>query len=113
MFGAVGYIAAIAILTPGYQMFQAANNAMMTANVPVDQRGAVSGLLSLSRNIGLISGASFMGAVFTVGGGSSAIEDADYGAILDGMQTTFLLGGVSILIALWFTRLSARDHVEQ
>ena len=113
MFGAVGYIAAIAILTPGYQMFQAANNAMMTANVPVDQRGAVSGLLSLSRNIGLISGASFMGAVFTVGVGSSAIEDADYGAILDGMQTTFLLGGVSILIALWFTRLSAPDHIEQ
>lgn len=113
MFGVLGYIAAITILTPGYQMFQAANNAMVMADIPADQRGAVSGLLGLSRNIGLICGASVMGAVFYVGVGTSTIENATHGAIINGLQTTFLLGGLSILVALWFTRRLAQDKVEQ
>ncbi|WP_417266846.1 hypothetical protein [Celeribacter baekdonensis] len=54
-----------------------------------------------------------MGVVFSAGVGTSAIEEAVYGAIIDGVQTTFLLGGLSILIALWFTRRLALDHVEQ
>lgn len=110
-FGVAGYIAAIAILTPGYQMFQSANNVMVMADVSTDQRGAVSGLLGLSRNIGLISGASVMGAVFSAGVGSTAIEEAATAAIVDGLRITFMLGGLSILIALWFTRRLASVHV--
>jgi MFS family permease len=110
-FGVVGYIAAIAILTPGYQMFQSANNVMVMADVSADQRGAVSGLLGLSRNIGLISGASVMGAVFSAGVGSTAIEEAAEAAIVDGLRITFMLGGLSILVALWFTRRLASVHV--
>ncbi|GAA6197518.1 MFS transporter [Pseudophaeobacter arcticus] len=110
-FGVVGYIAAIAILTPGYQMFQSANNVMVMADVSADQRGAVSGLLGLSRNIGLISGASVMGAVFSAGVGSTAIEEAAEAAIVDGLRITFMLSGLSILIALWFTRRLASVHV--
>ena len=59
-FGLAGYVAAIAILTPGYQLFQAANNTVVMLDVPSDQRGVMSGLLSLSRNLGLITGASAM-----------------------------------------------------
>lgn len=110
-FGVAGYIAAIAILTPGYQMFQSANNVMVMADVSADQRGAVSGLLGLSRNIGLISGASVMGAVFSAGVGSTAIEEAAEAAIVDGLRITFMLGGLSILIALWLTRRLASVHV--
>ena len=109
-FGVAGYIAAIAILTPGYQMFQSANNVMVMADVSADQRGAVSGLLGLSRNIGLISGASVMGAVFSAGVGSTAIEEAAEAAIVDGLRITFMLGGLSILVALWFTRRLASVH---
>ena len=109
-FGVAGYIAAIAILTPGYQMIQSANNVMVMADVSADQRGAVSGLLGLSRNIGLISGASVMGAVFSAGVGSTAIEEAAEAAIVDGLRITFMLGGLSILIALWFTRRLASVH---
>lgn len=109
-FGVAGYIAAIAILTPGYQMIQSANNVMVMADVSADQRGAVSGLLGLSRNIGLISGASVMGAVFSAGVGSTAIEEAAEAAIVDGLRITFMLGGLSILVALWFTRRLASVH---
>ena len=112
MFGVVGYIAAIAVLTPGYQMFQSANNTMVMAEVPADQRGAVSGLLGLSRNIGLILGASAMGAIFSLGVGTSAIENAASGAIADGMRLTFMVAGASMVGALWFTRGSS-NHIEQ
>ncbi len=66
MFGVAGYVAAIAILTPGYQLFQAANNTAVMMDVQPDQRGVMSGMLSLSRNLGLITGASLMGAVFAL-----------------------------------------------
>lgn len=111
IFGLVGYITAIAVLSPGYQMFQSANNTMVMADVPADERGAVSGLLGLTRNLGLISGASVMGAVFSFVVGTDAIEDAASGAIVDGLRVTFLLGALSILFALWVTRRHALDQV--
>ncbi|OAN67946.1 MFS transporter [Sulfitobacter sp. EhC04] len=110
--GIVGYIAAIAILTPGYQMFQSANNTMAMANVPDAERGAVSGLLGLSRNLGLVGGASVMGAVFSFGAGAGSIEAAAPGAIGNGMQLTFMIAGASMVAALWITRGLSRDVVE-
>ena len=61
MFGVAGYIAAIAVLTPGYQLFQAANNTAVMTDVRADQRGVISGMLNLSRNLGLVTGASVDG----------------------------------------------------
>ncbi|WP_245412321.1 MFS transporter [Notoacmeibacter ruber] len=102
--GLSGYIMAIVVLTPGYQMFQSANNTLVMADVPTDRRGAISGLLGLSRNVGLVSGASIMGMIFNWGVGSSAIESAAPSAIVSGMRLTFLVGGASIAAALWFVR---------
>jgi len=66
--GAIGFVGPLALVTPGYALFQTANNTAVMADVPAGQRGVVSGLLTLSRNLGLISGASAMGAVFASGG---------------------------------------------
>ena len=66
-FGVLGYIAPLVVITAGYALFQAANNtAVMTDSRP-EQRGVISGLLNLSRNLGLITGASVMGALFALG----------------------------------------------
>lgn len=100
-FGLVGYILAIIILTPGYQLFQAANNTMVMVNVTANQRGTISGLLTLARNIGLILGASVMGIIFSWGARTSAIEFAEPDAITNGMQLTFLVAAALIIIALW------------
>lgn len=66
--GAIAYVGPLAIVTPGYALFQAANNTAVMADVPAEQRGVISGLLTLSRNLGLITGASAMAAVFAWGG---------------------------------------------
>ncbi|WP_233980080.1 MFS transporter [Pectobacterium versatile] len=104
LLGVTGYILAIIVLTPGYQLFQAANNTATLAEVPGNQRGTVSGLLNLSRNIGLIAGASIMGQVFALGVGTEDFTHAEPASLANGMQLTFFLAGAMVLVAIAFTR---------
>jgi len=100
MFGIAGYIAAIAVLTPAYALFQAANNTAVMMDVHPNQRGVISGLLNLSRNLGLITGASLMGAVFALASAATNITTADSESVATGMRITFAVAGVLIVMAL-------------
>lgn len=100
MFGVAGYIAAITILTPGYQLFQAANNTAVMAHADPDQRGVISGMLSLSRNLGLVTGASVMGAVFAFATATTDITTAQPDAVATGMRVTFAVAALLIVVAL-------------
>jgi MFS family permease len=99
-FGIAGYIAGIAILTPGYQLFQAANNTVVMADIRADERGVTSGMLNLSRNLGLVTGASVMGAVFALAASASDLATARPDAIAQGMRVTFAVAAALIVIAL-------------
>ena len=100
LLGVAGYLLGIAVLTPGYQLFQASNNTAVMAEVAPDQRGVISGLLSLSRNLGLITGASFMGAVFAFASSAADITAARPEAIATGMQVTFAVATLMVTLAL-------------
>lgn len=100
LLGIVGYLAAIAILTPGYQLFQAANNTMVMMDVEEDRRGVISGLLGLSRNLGLVTGASAMGAIFFHATGSRDLSATGPEAVAGGMQVAFAVAGGLMLAAL-------------
>ena len=99
-FGVLGYVVPIAVLTAGYAAFQAANNTSMMAELPQEQRGVVAGLLALSRNLGLITGASVMGAVFAFASGPSSLAAAVPQAVAAGMRFTFAAAAVVVLFAL-------------
>lgn len=98
--GTLGYILPLVVLTVGYAFFQTANNTVVMMDVHPDQRGVISGLLNLSRNLGLITGASVMGALFTVASATSDITTAPPEAVATGMQITFAVAGALILVAL-------------
>lgn len=98
--GPAAYMAGIAILTPGYQLFQAANNTAVMADVAADRRGVVSGLLSLSRNLGLITGASVMGAVFALASRTVDVTTAPAAAVERGTHATFAAATGLIVIAI-------------
>ncbi|MDB5526633.1 MAG: major facilitator superfamily 1 [Rhizobium sp.] len=100
LFGIAGYIAAIAVLTHGYALFQAANNTAVMIDIRPDKRGVMSGLLNLSRNLGLITGASVMGAVFALASATIEITTARPGAVASGMQITFAVAAMLIVVAL-------------
>jgi MFS family permease len=74
--GISGYIAPIVVITVSYALFQTASNTAVMTDVHPDQRGIISGTLNLSRILGLISGASVMGAVFAVASSTTDIATA-------------------------------------
>lgn len=101
--GMVGYVASLMVLTSGYALFQAANNAsVMTGSAP-ESRGLTSALLGLSRNLGLITGASVMGTVFTLGSNGQTAFGPHENTIA-GLQLTFtiaaLFGAAALAITL-------------
>jgi len=98
--GVAGYIAPIVLMTVCYALFQTANNTAVMADVPADSRGAISGMLNLSRNLGLITGASVMGAVFAFASAATDITTAGPAAVATGMRITFAVAGVLIVAAL-------------
>jgi MFS family permease len=98
-FGVGGYIAPMVVITLGYALFQAANNTAVMLDVLPDQRGMVSGLLNLSRNLGLVTGASAMGAVFALASKAVDIGTAQPQAIASGMRTTYLVALGLIVVA--------------
>ena len=95
--GAAGYVGALVIVTPGYALFQAANNTAVMADVEAGERGVVSGLLNLSRNLGLVTGASLMAAVFAAAAGAASITAARPAAVAQGMHLTFAVA-VALLL---------------
>ena len=99
-FGIAGYIAPIVVITAGYALFQAANNTAVMTDVRPDQRGVISGMLNLSRNLGLITGASVMGAVFALASATTDITTARPEAVATGMRITFAVAAILIVVAL-------------
>ncbi len=98
--GAPGYIAPIVVTTVGYAVFQTANNTAVMSGIHPDQRGVTSGLLNLSRNLGLITGASVMGAVFAFASSAVDLTTAPPAAVATGMRVTFAVAGVLIVGAI-------------
>ena len=99
-FGVPGYIAPLTCITAGYALFQAANNTAVMTSIQPEQRGVISGMLNLSRNLGLITGASVMGIVFALGTGTSSIMSAPPEAVTAGMRATFNVAVILILLAI-------------
>ncbi|BDD11750.1 MFS transporter (plasmid) [Fulvitalea axinellae] len=100
LFGPTGYVMALALLTPGYQMFQAANNTAVMMDTHTDQRGLIAAMLTLFRNVGLITGASVMGGIFAFSAGSAPLESLGPEAVSMGMGITFIVASSLVFICL-------------
>ena len=98
--GIPGYIAPMVVMTVGYALFMTANNTAVMTDIDADQRGVIAGLLSLSRNLGLITGASVMGAVFALASRAGDITTARPEAVAIGMRFTFAVAAMLIVAGL-------------
>jgi Na+/melibiose symporter-like transporter len=108
--GIPGYIAPLVVMTAGYALFQAANNTAVMTNIQADRRGVVSGMLNLSRNLGLVTGSSVMGAVFAFASAAAEVTAAHPDAVATGMRTTFAVAAILMLAAL---AIAAAGHALQ
>jgi EmrB/QacA subfamily drug resistance transporter len=99
-FGVAGYLAPIVTITIGYALFQTANNTAVIRDIPKDQQGVASAMLNLSRNLGFVTGASMMGAVFAFASRSADLTKAEPAAIATGMRATFAMAAALTVVAL-------------
>ncbi|CAI1498974.1 Spectinomycin tetracycline efflux pump [Serratia quinivorans] len=101
--GVSGYVAPLCLITLGYSLFQVANNTALMKHAAPEQRGVISGMVNLARNLGLITGASAMGALFMLAANTDDIKLATAEAISNGMRVSYLTAGVLAAIALVMT----------
>lgn len=109
--GVLAYVGPLVVLTTGYALFQAANNTAVMAGAAQHQRGVVAGVLTLSRNIGLIAGASLIGALFAHGAGAADVTTAAPGAVGAGMRLAYALSALVLLAAILIARAAARAQL--
>lgn len=100
LFGTAGYVIALIALTPSFQMFLAANNTAVMAGASPAQRGRLSGLLGLSRNLGLMTGASAMSSLFVAFLGATNIARAPVADVAHAFSMTFTIAALLTLVAL-------------
>ncbi|GAA0222303.1 MFS transporter [Saccharothrix mutabilis subsp. mutabilis] len=99
-FGVVGYVLPLVVVTASYAVFQAANNTGVMKDVPARDRGLVSGMLTLSRNVGLMGGASAMGAVFAFAAGTGDVTSAAAWEVARGTRWTFVVAAALVAVGL-------------
>jgi len=116
--GVIGYIAAISVITAGYALFQTSNNTTVMTAIAPQHRGVISGMLNLSRNLGLITGASVMGALFSFATRTTHLTQVPAAAIATGMHFTFAVAAALTILSLAIAvgtrskRLAAGDHLD-
>lgn len=98
--GVPGYLGPIGIMTAGYALFQTANNTLVMSGASASLRGVTAGLLNLSRNLGLVTGVSVMGAAFAMISRNPEISRASALAVRAGMRGTYAIAALVILAAL-------------
>ncbi|MCA1243912.1 MFS transporter [Stappia stellulata] len=105
-FGVGGYVAALFTLTPAFQLFLAANNTTVLLDASPEQRGRLSGLLGLSRNLGLMTGASLMPSVFVAILGTGDAAHASGDRVAHAFSMTFTAAAGVALLALGLAAFS-------
>ena len=101
------YILLMVFVTIGYALFQTANNTALILMLEPKRKGLMTGLLNLSRNIGLINGTVLMSSIFAYSTGRqnlASFSESSTASVIHGFSWCFsitaLLMGISLLISL-------------
>jgi hypothetical protein len=92
----VGFIILALLLTGlGIGTFNAPNNAELLSSVPRQRMGNASGMMGMTRTLGMVVGVALSSAIFTgvrdaLANGAAAGSPASDGAFLAGMRWAFL-----------------------
>lgn len=100
------YVIAILLISVGLAFFQTPNNTAVMNDARPEQRGLISGLLALARNLGLITGASLMGAIYASVVGNASSETPD--SVVAGMRVAFQVAAAMALASFLLSLATLR-----
>ncbi|MDP5208546.1 MFS transporter [Microbulbifer sp. 2205BS26-8] len=98
--GVLGYLACSIAMAIGYGTYLSSNNTFTMNSAAEEVRGSVSGLLNLSRNLGLLTGASLMSVVFAGASQLSYMHTADTDLVVAGLHKVYGLTLLLLVTAL-------------
>ncbi len=101
-FGLWAFAGASVAVSTGYAAFQTGNVASIMARADSARSGAISGLIGLSRNLGLIAGASATGILFAASSAAGEANAAAY-AVANVTRVIFLGAAALTVLALVLT----------
>jgi len=110
LFGVQGYIAALVVMTPGRQFFLTSNNTYVMKSVGETEKGLASGILNLTKNLGLITGAALIPGVFNALLENTKMVEATPQQLGFALSTTFCLNAVVLGLMLLSIYLLNRRH---
>ncbi|WP_199611362.1 MFS transporter [Flocculibacter collagenilyticus] len=105
--GLVGYMACTVVISIGYAIFLSANNTFTMINAPANSRGSVSGILNLSRMLGLLTGASLMSSIFASNSGMTSTSVTHSQLIEAGLHSAYYLACLLLVVAI-LAQITAR-----
>ncbi|MBS7780560.1 MFS transporter [Acidovorax sp. CCYZU-2555] len=111
--GVPGYVLALMLVTPGFQLFLAGNNTAMMRAAPEAHKGLLSGLLGLSRNLGFMLGAALLPLLFSALLGADGLARSSRQALGQAFATTFLVAAGLCLLSLLLALRGKAVHSSQ
>ncbi|GIV79959.1 MFS transporter [Litorilinea aerophila] len=108
----LGYVARLLPIGLGMGIFQSPNNSAVMGAAPRERLGVASGLLSITRTLGQVTGISVLGTVWAAratyhagqalpGGATEAPAWAQVAALRDTLLVTLTLVAVALAVAIW------------
>ncbi|WP_444943566.1 MFS transporter [Microbulbifer sp. ZKSA006] len=101
--GLMGYLLFSITVAVGYGTYLSTVNTLTINSARAEVRGRISGLLSLSRSLGLLSGAALMSVIFV---GNLPIQAMSPPQIADGLNAVYCLASLLLFMALIIQVLS-------
>lgn len=110
--GLTGYLLCLITMATGYATFLSTNNTLTMSNTISNLRGSVAGILSLSRNLGLLTGASVMSTIFGASANVTNIIEAKSNMVVSGLHAVYQIavGLLICAIAIQIINNGAQRH---
>jgi len=109
-YGLMGYLFCLITMGVGYAIFLSTNNTLTMINTLPQTRGSISGILSLSRNLGLLTGASVMSTIFASVSDITDIATADTYKVEAGLHAVYQLAIVLLIAAITVQIIAIRRN---
>lgn len=100
MVGLPGYLVGSVVLTPGNQLFMAANNVTVMRSVAPSELGVGSAVLNLARNVGLVTGSGVVMALYASVVHAAGGVASGAGGVVVGTQAAFVASAIVALSGL-------------
>lgn len=109
-YGLMVYLLCLITMGVGYATFLSTNNTLTMINALPQTRGSRSGILNLSRNLGLLTGASIMSTIFASASDITDIATANTYKVEAGLHAVYQLAIVFLIAAIIVQIIAIRTN---